>query len=183
MPQPSSWPSANATYIASPVPSQRLSEEHRARYCGGPPSVPAAKLRIQRIDNKTHPAHGQHGLFNGGKALAPRSWILDYVGLVHYESEADQASDYDLALHRTATEVIGVDATAWGNEARFVNDYRGILPRPNSEFSLRTFRPAGPRGPEQCRMAIYAGPHGVPKHAEICVSYGRGFWSARTETG
>lgn len=97
---------------------------------------------------------------------------------MHTEAEADAKSDYDLCLQREDGDVIGIDATTSGNEARFVNDYRGVLERPNAVFELRTWDLPGGRG-QGVRMAIFAGPKGVPKGEEICVSYGRGFWDSR----
>lgn len=75
-------------------------------------------------------------------------------------------------------DVIGIDATYRGNEARFVNDYRGVRDKPNAVFELRKWPLPGGKG-EGVRMAVWAGPKGVEKNEEICVSYGRGFWDGR----
>ncbi|OTA88265.1 hypothetical protein M434DRAFT_399094 [Hypoxylon sp. CO27-5] len=151
------------------------------------PRGPSALVRIVPINDPTHPANGQSGLF-AAKHLPPGSLILPYYGIMHSSlppyNAAHDKSDYDLWLDRDAT--LAVDADKAGNEARFVNDYRGVKDRPNSEFrecwDLR-------RG-EKC-MAVFVLPAGknagkkattgVGKGEEILVSYGKGFWSKRRD--
>lgn len=114
--------------------------------------------------------------------------MLPYYGVVHSSvpphSAAHEKSDYDLWLDRDGA--LAVDAERAGNEARFVNDFRGVAARPNCEFrecwDLR-------RG-EKC-MAVFVLPAGknagkkaaagVAKGEEILVSYGKGFWSKRRD--
>lgn len=78
---------------------------------------------------------------------------------------------------------IGIDADMWGNEARFINDYRGIAERPNAEFREVWDERRKERG-----MGVFVLPEGkskqgkgIKKGEEILVSYGRGFWGARKE--
>jgi len=151
---------------------------------------PPPKLQIRKIQDKEHPAFGQNGLFNQtGKKIERGVWLRDYNGLVHLEREADQTSDYDLSLERIRVgegddgrgewETIGIDAAKMGSEARMVNDFRGTgLPRPNAVFELREWELPNGKGIAK-RMAIFAGPHGIEKGSEICVSYGKGFWDNR----
>lgn len=158
----------------------------------------------------TDPAHGQAGLF-ATRDLAPGSLILPYLGEVHigtapfgctattsttstddFNSADDYdyaKSDYDLWLDREAD--LAVDAARAGNEARFVNDYRGVPGRggkkANAEFRAVWDPRTGERG-----MAVYvlrAGKRavgrarvvGVARGEEVLVSYGRGFWQGRRE--
>ncbi|GAA5853757.1 hypothetical protein JCM8547_007437 [Rhodosporidiobolus lusitaniae] len=188
-------------YLTTPLPSRLLPFSSRATYCTScPPHLlpnPPPRVSIKPISDPLHPANGQSGLFNtSGKKFERGTWIRDYVGVVHTEEEADGKSDYDLSLERRVVkgekegeedrvEVTGIDATKAGNEARFVNDYRGVptFVRPNALFELRHFTVSSPnpsKPPQECvRMSIWAGPHGVEKGSEICVSYGSGFWSER----
>ncbi|KAJ1310188.1 hypothetical protein OPQ81_006932 [Rhizoctonia solani] len=122
------------------------------------------------IDNPSHPAFGQRGLFASGK-IAANSFILPYVGEIHTDDRQD--SDYDLSLHRVNEISIGVDASKKGNEARFVNDFRGIQPRPNAVFR----QGVDYRG--WLQMSIWSGPLPIKKGEEILVSYGKGWWKAR----
>ena len=55
------------------------------------------------------------------------------IGEVHCDDRPN--SDYDLSLCRLPGGVnVGVDASAMGNLARFVNDFRGIAVKPNALF-------------------------------------------------
>lgn len=98
-------------------------------------------------------------------------------------------SDYDLWLDREAD--LAVDAARAGNEARFVNDYRGVPGRgakkANAEFRVVWDVRRGERG-----MGVFvlrAGKRavgrarvvGVAQGEEVLVSYGRGFWQGRRE--
>ena len=126
---------------------------------------------IMRIKNDKHPAKGQHGLF-AAKKIPPRSHIINYVGEVHCDERS--TSDYDLSLLRLQDGVsVGVDASAMGNEARFVNDYRGVAGRPNVFF-----REGLDEVGEMC-ISVWSGTDVIKKGDELLVSYGKGFWKAR----
>lgn len=92
-------------------------------------------------------------------------------------------SDYDLSLLRlaahhpsnpTGAEVsIGIDAAKVGNAARFVNDYRGIGPKPNCEFRISSSE-------GYLRMEIWTLTE-IKKGDELLISYGKGWWGARRD--
>lgn len=93
------------------------------------------------------------------------------------------SSNYDLSLDREMG--IGIDADKRGNEARFINDYRGVAERPNAEFKEIWDGARKERG-----MGVWVLPEGksgkgkgIRKGEEILVSYGRGFWGARKGDG
>jgi len=201
---PADFP-ADIQFLTTPVASPLLPALDRLTYCTPCPPhlVPNAppRVAIRTITDARHPAKGQRGLFNDGKGAIERgTWIRDYVGLVHTEGEADPKSEYDLSLERRPVpggddgdeqeqepqfEVVGCDATQMGGEARFVNDYRGVpgYERANAVFELRTWDIPGVAGRKGARMAVWAGPHGVAKGAEICVSYGKGYWRPKEAAG
>ena len=108
---------------------------------------------------------GQYGLF-AAKKIPPRTYLLDYLGEVHCDNK--QSSDYDLSLYRTPDGLVsvGVDASAMGNEGRFVNDYRGIRTRPNAQFEERR----ADNG--ELRMTIWTDSEAIKKGEEILVSTG-----------
>ncbi|KAJ4393656.1 hypothetical protein N0V93_002871 [Gnomoniopsis smithogilvyi] len=147
---------------------------------------PCANVKITPITDTQHPACGQAGLF-AARALPPGSLILPYMGELHAADEAVHlSSDYDLWLDRGGE--VAVDAARMGNEARFVNDYRGVpgAVRANAEFGEVWDVRRGEKG-----MAVFVLPAGkkekgksggvIAKGQEILVSYGRGFWGKRRE--
>ena len=189
---PKGWP-LEVTYISAPIYSKALSTDLNAPNSTGSTSTlsstislplgPSQVVRIGAISDPSHPANGQHGLF-AVRHLAPDTLILPYLGFVHGKEDADPNSDYDLSLDRDLG--IGVDATKFGNEARFINDYRGVSPAgPNAEF--REMWVDTGNGKSEKIMGVYvlsAGrsgkrSKGIAKGEEILVSYGKGFWSER----
>ncbi|TFK41329.1 SET domain protein [Crucibulum laeve] len=126
---------------------------------------------IRVISNISHPACGQRGLF-AAKKIPPRTRLLDYIGEIHCDDRPN--SDYDLSLYRTQDGVnVGIDASTMGNEARFINDYRGVQKKPNAAFSdART-------SSGELRMSIWSSDTEIKKDEEILVSYGKAWWRER----
>ncbi|KDN53580.1 hypothetical protein K437DRAFT_206201, partial [Tilletiaria anomala UBC 951] len=133
-----------------------------------------------------HPAAGQYGLFACTR-IPPRTALAPYLGVVHTEDESREESEYDLQLERIP---LGIDATHAGSIARFVNDYRGILVRPNVFFQdwaapvaaehREAFQRACPGEEAIVRgIGLFTGAHWIERDQELCVSYGKGFWHAR----
>lgn len=193
---PKNWPS-HLPYLTTPLlqpkvlsPSQiSLLQTKPASSSGSPfeteiiPSSatlsPCPLVRIQPIHDAGHPANGQFGLF-AARDLKPGTFIVAYLGRVHPSSTTDPESDYDLWLDRDAD--LAVDASREGNEARFVNDYRGVKARPNAEFGTAWCE----RWRQLC-VGFWVVGHvggkgkqpGIRKGEEILVSYGKGFWGVR----
>ncbi|KAF1835060.1 hypothetical protein BDW02DRAFT_313189 [Decorospora gaudefroyi] len=148
-------------------------------------SGPYPNVKITPVSDSAHPAHGQHALC-ANQHLPPDSFILPYLGYVHDHTDTDQTSDYDLSLDRELG--IGVDASKMGNEARYVNDYRGISTAPNAEF--RDIHVDIGSGVVEKTVGVFvlnAGKSGkrakgIGRGQEILVSYGKGFWTERLST-
>ncbi|KAF4806124.1 hypothetical protein CGCSCA5_v014702 [Colletotrichum siamense] len=186
--QPKNWPTG-LVYLTAPVHCRSLSEPQRqtiTQKTAGLPEVqvqdtalPSPLVKITPIFESVHPARGQCGLF-AARHLKPGAFIIPYLGTVHPDSPSK--SDYDLWLDRDAE--IAVDASTGGNEARFINDYRGIAQRPNAEFREVWCH----RFKQRC-MAVFVlsegkngrGKGGIAKGDEVLVSYGKGFWGHRKE--
>ncbi|KAI0322299.1 hypothetical protein OF83DRAFT_1080362 [Amylostereum chailletii] len=136
------------------------------------PEPRAVVCTIKQISAPSHPASGQNGLFASRK-ISARTYILDYIGQVHCEDRPE--SSYDLSLYRSQDGLnVGIDATFTGNEARFINDYRGIQGKPNAEFRERRTATG------ELRMCVWSLAEPVKKGDEIVVSYGKAWWKART---
>jgi hypothetical protein len=190
---PKAWPkSCQTTYIYEPIYSATLDAKTLSNFHSqpfgnskdstllkNPPSGPSALVTIKQITNSpSHPANNQYGLFATRK-LPPGSLILFYLGHVHPFSESDLASNYDLSMDSELR--IAVDGAKFGNEGRFINDFRGIGERANAEF--RDVWLTTSKGTVERRMGVFVTGGkkslGVAKGEEILVSYGKGFWGAR----
>lgn len=208
---PLGWPQ-DLTYLSNHCkPTSSISELHRSIFCQAPldASDPysAAVLRsqdlteIRQITDKNHPAYGQRGLF-AKKQIPPRTVILPYLGLLHTEEESDESSDYDLRVwgpseayrdEQTALvhtyppnaepTPLGIDSTHCGNEARFVNDFRGVAQRPNVFFEeYEVPAPSGrPLADSRRGLVFKSGSKAIKARTELLVSYGKGFWQARRD--
>jgi hypothetical protein len=203
-PLPKNWPS-NIPYLTTPIHSKSLTSTHTASLQtrsndsqdvpANAPKGPCLLVKITPISTPSHPANGQCGLF-ATKDLKPGSFILQYLGEIHASNSASSTtystspvltpkadphanSDYDLSLDRE--HGIGIDADKRGNEARFINDYRGIAERPNAEFKeiWDERRKERGMGVWVLREGKNSKAKGIRKGEEILVSYGRGFWGAR----
>ncbi|KAI0343968.1 hypothetical protein BDW22DRAFT_1355202 [Trametopsis cervina] len=176
---PSHWPS-EITYINSPRYHSSVTKEVRSQLDGAMSPVKTSQpggraqrppVVIKRIVEDGHPAKGQFGLF-AAKKLQARQHIIDYVGEVHCDDRPD--SDYDLSLLRLPNGIaVGIDASKAGNEARFINDFRGIADKPNALFQ------EGRDDSGALSMSVWSGNEPIKKGSEILVSYGKGFWKAR----
>jgi hypothetical protein len=169
--KPSHWPTdvqyINYSRYHSSVPSTTRA------YIQGTGTVkphPVVKtVVIRHIQSESHPACGQYGLF-AAKKIPPKTHIIDYIGEVHCDDRPD--SDYDLSLYRTQDGVnVGVDAKVMGNEARFINDFRGVRSKPNAKFVDGVSR--------ELRMSVWSAEEVVKKGEEILVSYGKSWWRSR----
>jgi len=205
MSRPKCWP-PYVTYLSAPSHTKCLTKEQLEairkkndeldQIPADAAQLPCTLVRITPISDPAHPANGQYGLF-AAKHLKPGSFILLYLGSVQPGSEpappvgpsssetaAARSSDYELWLDKESA--VAVDAERRGNEARFVNDYRGVKDRPNAEFR----EVWSVRHRERC-MAVFVLPEGknrkakarpdggIAKGHEILVSYGKGFWAHR----
>lgn len=201
---PENWP-PSLPYLSTPILSPNLPKDILSTTALSSPSLepnvttipspitPYTNIRITPIADPSHPACGQSGLYTT-RAHSPDSFICLYLGLVHdttteHKNPRGPKSDYDLSLDRDLG--LAIDADKMGNEARFINDYRGIGDRPNAEFRDVIVKLKGSRRERGVGVFVKAAKKGkngktrkeeeagIAKGAEILVSYGRGFWSAR----
>ncbi|KAL8287247.1 hypothetical protein RQP46_003699 [Phenoliferia psychrophenolica] len=179
--QPEEWP-GEVPFLTIPRPSPLLPRLDRIRFCSPPLATPPnapPPVEIKRVNGRNHPCKGQFGLYNGERELDKGTWIRDYLGEIHTDPESKKSSDYDVCVLRSQNplETISIDATEAGNEARYINDYRGIVTRPNAVFEVREWPLPGGLGVGM-RMAIWV-EREIRPHEEIVVSYGRAYWDQR----
>lgn len=124
-------------------------------------------VQIKKIQDPKHPANGEFGLFSL-KTIPPKTYILDYKGVITSEEYASQASDYILHFDGEYS----IDAQWKGNEARFLNDYRGIQAKQDVQFQL--YRDSD----SIVHMGVFSIKE-IKKGQEICINYGKGFWKNR----
>ncbi|KAF9459437.1 hypothetical protein BDZ94DRAFT_1224662 [Collybia nuda] len=176
-PKPSHWP-PHLQYIQTSLYHSSVSIDTQLQIQGPEnPSFFSRRYNINRrvvirpISSPSHPACGQYGLF-AVKKIPPKTHIIDYIGEIHCDDRPD--SDYDLSLYRSQDGLhVGIDSSTMGNEARFINDYRGVKPKPNAVFSdIRADSGA-------MRMSIWSSGGEIKKGEEILVSYGKAWWHAR----
>lgn len=97
---------------------------------------------------------------------------LSYSGEVHCDDRPD--SEYDLSLCRLPEGVsVGIDASKMGNQARFVNDYRGVARQANAVFV------DGQTSSGEFCMSVWSFNREIKKGEEILVSYGKSWWQSR----
>lgn len=128
--------------------------------------IPCSKAIIKQITDSSHPSYPACGLF-ALKRIKKGEYVLPYIGQLHHESTLSTTSDYTLHMHTQ----FSIDAEFYGNEARFINDYRGVCPKPNVEFVL--VKIDGVLG-----MAVRS-LSDIEKGTELALSYGKGFWKER----
>jgi len=194
---PKNWPQ-EVLYLTTPSYSKILTPTYLTalRTCPKetiviPPNVPkgpSSHVKITPIIDPSHPANGQSGLF-AVKDLKPGTFILQYLGEIHLSSgptlnspDPHRTSDYDLSLDRELG--LGIDADKAGNEARYINDFRGVpgAERPNAEFNEIWDGNRKERGMGVWVLGKSGKGKGIKKGEEILVSYGRGFWKARKDS-
>lgn len=146
-------------------------------------------VAVRRVTSKEHPACGQHGLF-AAQYIPPRTHVLDYVGFVTDETRCSTTSDFIMRLDGP----LSVDAERCGNQARFINDFRGVAAKPNVELVLGSERPPTMQVCFCCltssivgsrltvfgaTLQVWTAAEGVAAGTELLLSYGKGFWEAR----
>ncbi|KAL1924313.1 uncharacterized protein VTP21DRAFT_7348 [Calcarisporiella thermophila] len=127
------------------------------------------RVRIRQITDPQHPCQGAYGLF-ATTVLPPKSFVLDYIGVVEHEDSYSKTSDYVLRFGPN----LSIDAEKIGNEGRFVNDYRGCGPKPNVQFLNYLDERTG-----HVRIGVFVLGEKIKKGEELLVTYGKSFWKSR----
>ena len=146
----------------------------------------SSKVRAGRITDPAHPACGELGLF-AARRLPSGEHLCDYRGVVTLAEHEDTSSAYTVAFIEEGELRLTLDAARAGSEGRFANDYHGVpvraplgrqAPKARANACFKTYVDA--RG--NTRLGIFA-EAALGKGDEVLLSYGRGFWRARTSHG
>lgn len=90
--------------------------------------------------------------------------LANQVEFLSLDPDSESAEHDPTALY--------LDSRYWGNESRFVNDYRGIAVKPNVEFrSFLQLQDGEPR----FQMGLFA-IRPIRKGHELLINYGKSFW-------
>ncbi|GAC98192.1 hypothetical protein PHSY_005781 [Pseudozyma hubeiensis SY62] len=149
-----------------------------------------------------HPAAGSHGLFAAQEIspdtfIRPYLGVLHTKTDADFHSTYDLSLCHDPRLSTPPSDssedvtkqiqalsleekrgdehdatALYLDSRYWGNESRFVNDYRGIALKPNVEF--RSFSQLQD-GVERFQMGLFT-TRLVRKGQELLINYGKSFW-------
>ena len=125
-------------------------------------------VEIREITNENHKLFGEYGLF------AKRRWkkfeiIGDYTGEV---CNSNNEGDYVANLYHDlpSNESIGIDSINYGNETRFINDYRGINDIPNTKIVSTVVG-----GISRILFVVI---EDIATFEEILTDYGEEYWEA-----
>jgi hypothetical protein len=175
--EPVAWHVCGATWVAENVWDKRIPVDIVKRFrpvpAGTCAASPCTLAKPGRIVDTSHPACGQCGLF-AAKKLVFGTHVCDYRGVVTLTDHESKTSDYTLSFVEEPGVRLTLDAERFGNEARFINDFRGTGRKANVAFQSRV----DGRGVSHMAVVVTA-PDGIPKGQELLLSYGKHFWLAR----
>mmetsp|Transcript_2482 Transcript_2482/g.3655 ORF Transcript_2482/g.3655 Transcript_2482/m.3655 type:complete len:379 (-) Transcript_2482:250-1386(-) len=181
------WPShvefSNDYRWDESVPSE-IKDKYVPRTIRRRAARPSRNVYVKSITDPDHPAYGEFGLYSAHN-LPPGSWLLDYIGHNTLGGTQDKNSDYVSDFGEKSE--LACDANTFGNEARFINDFRNTGKHANVEFNVR--RDA--RG--ELRQGVYVKLkkdvrgndknnkdfNGVKQDEELLVTYGKSYWRSR----
>ena len=121
---------------------------------------------IQEITNPNHILAGEYGLF-ARRRWVPCEVIGEYCGVLN---DGYNNSKYLAYLHHDVpdSETLCIDAEKFGNETRFINDYRNIAPNPNTQLVSCNIE-----GHQRVLVVVI---RIINPYTEILLDYGKDYW-------
>eukprot|EP01119_Soliformovum_irregulare_P022556 TRINITY_DN7753_c0_g1_i2.p1 TRINITY_DN7753_c0_g1~~TRINITY_DN7753_c0_g1_i2.p1 ORF type:complete len:392 (+),score=71.86 TRINITY_DN7753_c0_g1_i2:48-1178(+) len=120
-------------------------------------------VELKRIKSLTHPCYQELGVF-AKRDLMAGEIVGYYTGVIIPHQEDYNPSLYIFELN----DHYDIDAQDAGNEMRFMNDYRNIAERPNTEVQA----PADVRS-AKCTVTTLTK---IKEGQELLVDYGEAYW-------
>lgn len=162
---PLNWPQ-DVTYI-------RTCLDDALRYAGEPLEDDALQKVEIRVIPKGHAAYvsrKSRGLFCV-KPIKKGEIIAEYSGRLCSHDEKSKKSRYLLKLGNN----LYIDAKKFGNEARFINDYRNIATKANVEFAKGSYSPFSYKSIPSNHKAVVRALKDIENDEEILIDYGEGY--------
>lgn len=121
---------------------------------------------IQEITNPDHILFGEYGLLSR-RRWEPFEVIGEYCGVL---CDGYSDSKYIATLHRDVSdeEALAIDAQYYGNETRFINDYRNISDKPNTQLVSCNIE-----GHQKILIVVT---EVINPYTEILLDYGDDYW-------
>ncbi len=104
-----------------------VKEHYRQKYLQRRATQRSKKVYFKRIANLDHPSRGQYGLLCMMGGTPPGMWLLDYVNHVKLGKNQDKSSDYLCGFDDHGK--LACDASKYGNELRFINNFQWSIPK------------------------------------------------------
>jgi SET domain-containing protein len=132
-------------------------------------NIPNFNVIIRTINNPKHSAYLQKGLF-ASTYLKKNFMIGKYVGELISHSPRDQSYLYYVGhIHGN---VYYIDAKDYGNEMRYINDFRGIAERANVMFKRQITN-----NKDQFKVDVSViSLRDIECDEELLIDYGDSFW-------
>jgi len=126
---------------------------------------------IKKITDISHPCYNEYGLF--AKRNIPKYTYIGTYGGVVIKSVSAVMHSFDYFVQFPEKTECFIDAKYEGNEARFINDYRGTGKDDNV-----VFMPARAKQVGEVFIAVVAVAD-IVEGEEILVDYGTAYWDAK----
>uniref|UniRef100_A0A7S3NK30 SET domain-containing protein n=1 Tax=Aureoumbra lagunensis TaxID=44058 RepID=A0A7S3NK30_9STRA len=158
---PSSWPIGQVSFGQMTVWPDSTTANSKFR-----PRLPG--IQVLLINEDDHPCFGERGVF-ATRRWRPFEIIGEYVGQI---KTPDVEGGFVVALDpdEAPSQSLSLDADSYGNELRFVNDFRGVSQAPNVILSAATIQGL-PTRILVCTKIIKRG-------EELLTDYGDDYWQA-----
>jgi len=163
--RPVNWP-AEVIYVSSYV-----TNDGKIRIPGYEGKSALSKIEIRYLPegHRAYVNQASRGVFCK-KAITNGEIIGEYAGLLVSENKSKTSR---FLLKHSAD--FSVDAEMYGNETRFINDYRGVTKEPNVIYITHTCRTFVYNGKYLDSTTVIKAIKNIEENEELTVNYGKGY--------
>jgi|GEM_PF-6570896 len=130
----------------------------------------AVEIRRLPPDHPAYRDERSYGLFSHAR-IAKGAYIAEYTGRYRLKRERSKSSRYLLKC----SDNLYIDAENYGNETRYVNDYRGVMKSPNSQYYKIDCKEHFYKNVKITSRVVVKARRDIEPGEEIVVNYGRGY--------